>query len=260
MATKNNPPKVNVDINVREAGYDKHLNRYFKEGYDSLYQFKQNKLEPAILNEISDFIPSASDQIEEETGFSPAEIERAVATNTPNYKWIDDELGEATNVTALLSPSAFVDAGSKWTDETNAYTFDDNFAYPTQKLQIIQYYGYNGTVPGGATVDNIVLYLTCASVDGTGQAHLKFIQVSWDGGSTWSNPEIGAAPSPIGSAWFSPTKQTYLVGADYGDWGHTWTVAEINSNTNFRIRFQAEYQAADVPQIYHAGVKIYYTP
>jgi hypothetical protein len=53
------------------------------------------------------------------------------------------------------------------------------------------------------------------------------VQLSWDGGSTWTSPD---QTSNLGTSL-----QTYTLGGASDDWGHTWTATQL-SNANFRVR------------------------
>jgi hypothetical protein len=53
------------------------------------------------------------------------------------------------------------------------------------------------------------------------------VQLSWDGGTTWTTAKS--------TATLSTTEATYTLGSTSDTWGRTWTSSNF-SNTNFRIR------------------------
>ena len=86
------------------------------------------------------------------------------------------------------------------------------------------FYGYGFSLPSGATVDGIEVQLQ-SKVDSTSGSPRMCIQLSWDGGLTWT-----AAQNTV---ILSKTETTYLLGGLADLWGHAWTPAELAS---LRIR------------------------
>jgi hypothetical protein len=85
---------------------------------------------------------------------------------------------------------------------------------------------YNVTIPGGATVKGIQVQLD-AKADSTSGSPKLCVQLSWDGGTTWT-----AARS---TATLTTTEATYLLGGAADIWGHAWTADELD-NATFLVR------------------------
>lgn len=86
------------------------------------------------------------------------------------------------------------------------------------------FYGYGFSLPGGVTVDGIEVQLQ-SKVDSASASPKMCVQLSWDGGVTWT-----AAQS---TAVLSTTEKTYLLGGLSDVWGRTWQPGEL---ANLRIR------------------------
>jgi hypothetical protein len=66
-----------------------------------------------------------------------------------------------------------------------------------------------------------------AKVDSTSNAPKLCVQLSWDGGTTWTT----AKSTPT----LTTSEATYILGGNSDTWGRTWTSANF-SNANFRVR------------------------
>jgi hypothetical protein len=88
------------------------------------------------------------------------------------------------------------------------------------------YYNYNFSIPGAPTIDGIEVQLD-ARTDGTTGAPAICVQLSWDGGATWTTAKT--------TATLGTTEATYIVGGAADTWGRTWSVSNF-SNSNFRVR------------------------
>lgn len=88
------------------------------------------------------------------------------------------------------------------------------------------YSNYNFNLPASAVIRGIQVRLD-AAVDAMGGSPNICVQVSWDGGTTWT-----AAKSTM---TLSTTEATYILGSTSDTWGRTWSSGDFN-NANFRIR------------------------
>jgi choice-of-anchor B domain-containing protein len=89
------------------------------------------------------------------------------------------------------------------------------------------FYDYNISLPGGASVTGIEVRLD-AFVDSVGSNAPKMcVQLSWDGGVTWTT----AKQTPT----LTTSEASYFLGGTADTWGRTWTLTNL-SNTNFRVR------------------------
>jgi hypothetical protein len=89
-----------------------------------------------------------------------------------------------------------------------------------------RFYNYGISVPGGATIRGIEVRLN-AKVDATGGSPRFCVQLSWDGGVTWTATKS--------TATLSTTELTYILGSAADTWGRTWSVGELG-NASFRVR------------------------
>ena len=66
-----------------------------------------------------------------------------------------------------------------------------------------------------------------ARADGTGGSPRICVQISWDGGSTWTTAKQ--------TSTLTTTEATYTLGSTSDNWGRTWNVGNF-SNASFRVR------------------------
>jgi|GEM_PF-5546128 len=134
--------------------------------------------------------------------------------------------------TGLLDPSAnAADTGGNGDgfelNPTNAYAdgggYASNVNGPGDRHR---FYDYNVGVPGGCTVNGIEVRLDWW-LDSMSDATSMSVELSWDGGSTWT--------APYSDSVKSTTEHTALLGGSADTWGHSWTIDELSS-ANFRVR------------------------
>ncbi len=88
------------------------------------------------------------------------------------------------------------------------------------------FYNFNVNLPGTAAVQGIEVRLD-GRADSTAGSPKFCVQLSWNGGATWT-----AAKS---TATLSTAELTYLLGSAADTWGRTWAAGDF-SNTNLRVR------------------------
>lgn len=159
------------------------------------------------------------------------------ATHTPTPTPVSGPVN-----TGFLSPSANAaqtggDGNGYQTSPSNAYLDDGLFAVDTNSGSGInssctsnakdkhRFYDFGINIPG-PTILGIEVRLD-AKVDSTSSAPKLCVQLSWDGGSSWTT----AKQTPT----LTTAEQSYLLGGPADTWGHTWTLSEL-SNANFRVR------------------------
>lgn len=147
--------------------------------------------------------------------------------------------------TGFLSPSAnaaqTTSAGDKngyQTSPTNAYSDDSSVATDLNSgtntstsctnsgKDRHHFYNFNFNIPSASVIQGIQVRLD-ARADATVGSPNICVEVSWDGGTTWT-----AAKS---TTTLSTTEATYILGNVSDTWGHSWNSSEF-SNANFRIR------------------------
>ncbi len=189
-------------------------------------------------------------------------------TNTPTSTTTFTPTPTAVGGSNFNSPSSnSADAGGDGngfqTNPQNAYSDNAAFAVDTNSgsgtatsctssaKDKHRYYDYNFNVPSGAIIDGIEVRLD-AFADSTSGTPRSCVQLSWNGGSTWTAAQT--------TATLSTSEASYLLGGPTNTWGRTWSDAEF-SNANFRLRVIniASNTARDF-SLDWAAVKVYYTP
>ncbi len=89
-----------------------------------------------------------------------------------------------------------------------------------------RFFNYGISVPGGSVIQGIEVRLQ-AKVDATGGSPHFCVDLSWNGGTTWTATKS--------TATLSTTELTFILGNAADTWGRTWSVSEL-SNANFRVR------------------------
>jgi hypothetical protein len=124
------------------------------------------------------------------------------------------------------------------TNPTNAYANDSVFAMDVnsgsgtstsctdKKKDGHVFYNYAISLPGTSTIQGIEILLD-AKVDSTVGAPKLCIQLSWNGGASWTTVKS--------TGTLATTEQTYTLGSPTDTWGRAWTAADL-SNPNFRVR------------------------
>jgi Domain of unknown function (DUF4082)/Bacterial Ig-like domain/Bacterial Ig-like domain (group 2)/Putative Ig domain len=88
------------------------------------------------------------------------------------------------------------------------------------------FFNYNFSLPPAAAIQGIEVRLD-SKVNSTANAPLMCVQVSWNGGATWTT----AQSTPT----LTTATATYVFGGPSNTLGRTWAVGEF-SNANFRVR------------------------
>jgi hypothetical protein len=159
-------------------------------------------------------------------------LSSATPTSTPN----------PLQTTGFLSPSA--DAAVPANGDGNGYELSPANAYTNDTAVATDlnsgnsnstlctdagkdkhdFYNYNFGLTPTATIQGIEVRLD-ARADATVGSPKICVQISWDGGTTWTTAKN---TSTLGT-----TEVTYILGAPTDTWGHPWTPGEF---TNFRLR------------------------
>ncbi len=147
------------------------------------------------------------------------------------------------------------------TSPLNAYTINGAYAVDTNSgngtgtnctgtdKDKHRYYAYGLALPSGASINGVEVKLV-ARVDSTSNAPKMCVQLSWDGGTTWTTAQ--STPTLATSA------TTYILGSSTDTWGRAWSDSEF-SDSNFRVRIVnvASSTSRDFSLDY-VGVKVHY--
>jgi hypothetical protein len=89
-----------------------------------------------------------------------------------------------------------------------------------------RYWGYAFGLPGSISAVQGIQVQPTIEVNNNGGSSLICVQLSWDGGATWTATKQVNVTNSL---------TTYTLGSATDTWGHTWTLAQLNT-TNFRVR------------------------
>lgn len=90
-----------------------------------------------------------------------------------------------------------------------------------------RFYNFGISIPSGHTVDGIQVMLEDARVDANSGTRYMCVELSWDGGVTWTSAQTTSS--------LSTSRSDYTLGSSTNTWGHTWSASDL-SNANFRVR------------------------
>jgi hypothetical protein len=88
------------------------------------------------------------------------------------------------------------------------------------------YFDYGFALPAGVAIRGIEVRLD-AAVNNTGNTPRMCVQLSWNGGSSWTATNM--------TPTLTTTTATYTLGGATDTWGRTWTVGNL-ANGSFRVR------------------------
>jgi hypothetical protein len=158
--------------------------------------------------------------------------------------WAGDNNGFEINATGALAD------GGAYAEDVDSGTVSTQYCLSIGRdMHLFYNYGFN--IPGGRTINGIEVRLDAWADPTTGNPKMC-VQLSWDGGTTWTSAKT--------TANLTTSEQTYTLGSTSDTWGRTWSSTEF-SNANFRLRItnvasdtSTDYRLDWVP------VRVTYTP
>jgi hypothetical protein len=90
-----------------------------------------------------------------------------------------------------------------------------------------RFFNYGLPVPSDATSINGIEVRLDSRVDSTSGSPRMCVELSWDGGASWT--------APLATSTLSTSMASRTVGGSANTWGRSWTGADF-SNANFRVR------------------------
>jgi hypothetical protein len=141
-------------------------------------------------------------------------------------------------------------------DPTDAYTDAGGYASNINgALDSHLYYDYVVSPPSGSTINGIRVRLDWW-LGGTGGTNSMSVELSWDGGTSWTAPKADATETA--------SEHTAILGGTADTWERIWTVGEL-SNANFRVRLTCNCSGGadcDSRDYYldWVAVNVFYTP
>lgn len=136
------------------------------------------------------------------------------------------------------APDSGGDGNGFQTNATNAYAVDTAVATDTNSGTSTstsctnsgkdrhRFWNFGLTVPAGAAIAGIEVRIDARADSSSGSPRMC-VQLSWDGGTTWTTAK---ATGTLGTSLSS-----FTLGSATDTWGRTWTAANL-ANANFRLR------------------------
>jgi hypothetical protein len=173
---------------------------------------------------------------------TPTDTSTPTYTPTPTLTPTNTLLPGPVN-TGLLNPSSNI---AQTGGDNNGYEVNTTYAYANDSLFAVdnnsgtnsntsctnsgkdkhRFYNYGISLPGTAVIQGIEVRLD-AKVDSSSGSPKLCVQLSWDGGVSWT-----AVKS---TSTLSTGEQTFMLGNPTDTWGRPWTTSQL-SNANFRVR------------------------
>ncbi len=159
-------------------------------------------------------------------------------TNTPTPTSVPTDTG-FLNPTANAAESGGDNNGFD-SNATRAYSDNASFAVDTNSGTTTstscadagkdkhRYYNYNVSIPAWATTITGIEVRLDARADSTTGSPQMCVQLSWDGGTTWTTAKS--------TSTLTTSEATYTLGGTGDTWGRTWDGSTNFTNVNFRLR------------------------
>jgi hypothetical protein len=163
---------------------------------------------------------------------TPTRTATPIATATPSNTGLRAPAANAAVTTSSGDNNGFQTTPSNAYASDNAYAVDTNSgtntssSYTNSGKDRHLYYNYAFGIPSSATILGIQVQLE-AKVDSTSGSPRTYVQLSYNGGSSWSTYR--------NTAVLSTADTVYTLGGTTDTWGRTWTTTQL-SDANFRVR------------------------
>ena len=114
-----------------------------------------------------------------------------------------------------------------------------------------RFYNYGFSIAASSVINGIQVRLD-ALKSGTGTVPKLCVELSWDGGTTWTTAK--------NTATITGSEVTYTLGTTADNWGRVWASTEF-SNANFRLRvIDVDNTTTQTFQLDYVAVQVTYTP
>ena len=147
------------------------------------------------------------------------------------------------------------------TNPDEAYEADNVYAVANDALgEKHQFYNFNldDSIPASAEIDGISVRLDWKADSATGWPHFN-VELSWNGGTSWTDPKTSAVGSGSEERHGVPESGTdqWQVGGQDRD----WSVSEF-TNSNFRVRLECDCHLENCSSrdwsLDHVAVRVYW--
>ncbi len=147
------------------------------------------------------------------TGYRSATAQAAVTSSS------GDNNGFQTSPANMLA-----DDGAFAVDTNSGTSTSTSCTSTAKDRHVLSNFGFS--IPAGSTIQGIEVKLN-SKVDSTTGSPRFCVQLSWNGGSSWT--------TALTSGTISTAETIYIVGGVTNTWGRTWTNNDF-TNANFRVR------------------------
>jgi len=147
------------------------------------------------------------------TGYRSATAQAAVTSSS------GDNNGFQTSPANMLA-----DDGAFAVDTNSGTSTSTSCTSTAKDRHVLSNFGFS--IPAGSTIQGIEVKLN-SKVDSTTGSPRFCVQLSWNGGSSWT--------TALTSGTLSTAETIYIVGGVTNTWGRTWTNNDF-TNANFRVR------------------------
>lgn len=154
-----------------------------------------------------------------------------------------NQAGASVLSTGFLAPTANLRDGG---GDGNGYELNPGYAYSTNGVSAVdsnsgtttskscthsgkdkhRFYNFGFAIPATATIRGLEVQLKAKADSSSGSPKIC-VQVSWNGGQSWTAPKS--------TATLGTTLTTYTLGSTTDTWGRTWSTSNV-ANANFRVR------------------------
>ena len=191
----------------------------------------------------------------------------AVSTGLGSHVSQTDNSDNTFTSAPSFANTGYLDASAQAADtggDNNGFDLNPTYAYSDDSLYASNidgpgdrhlYYDYGVSLPPGSTINGIRVRLDWW-LGGTGGTNSMSVELSWDGGTSWTAPKADATETA--------SEHTAILGGTADTWERIWTVGEL-SNANFRVRLTcycsggAECDSRDY-YLDWVAVNVFYTP
>lgn len=133
--------------------------------------------------------------------------------------------GSGDNTGFQLNPANACANDAAFAEDTNSGNTNATTCSDVGKDRHL-YYNYGFSIPVGSSISGIEVRLD-AWADSTAASPFMCVELSWDGGTTWT---AAKTTTTLGAA-----EATFTLGTTTDNWSRTWSPTEF-SDANFRVR------------------------
>lgn len=147
----------------------------------------------------------------------------------------------------FLAPTASNFSKNQWTDDSYAFTSDEQRAYSSTYNNLEDYGNFNFSIPSGVIIDGIEVKLEASAAPAGGNIG---VELGYDSGNATTT--TGTTTPAL-----TTSDTIYEMGGPTYTWGRSWAIDDF-SNANFRVRVQSKTSGGNTIYIDAIQAKVYY--